>query len=128
MSLLNTITSYNVSRPYLRYIACTCKGGTVVEISGTGFGTSPASSGAVTVDGMDATVMSYSDTAITAILPSVPPGLYDVVVFVHNKGSSVTRFVCFFFVQSELGRNSTNILKYNYVMRVQPKMISFSRP
>ena len=104
-----------------------CKGGTVVEISGTGFGTTPASSGAVTVDGMDAAVMSYSDATITAILPSAPPGLYDVVVFVHNKGSSVTRLVGLFF-QSEPGRDSTNILKYNYVMRVQPKMICFSRP
>ena len=62
-------------------------GAHVLTISGTGFGSSMP---VVTLAAAPLTVISWSDTAIDALLPDIVPGGYNVVVARIDKGRVVT--------------------------------------
>ncbi|XP_064635838.1 fibrocystin-L-like [Lineus longissimus] len=64
-----TLTAVNVT-------SASVDGSTVIEIQGTGFGSYDSSVSLLTVGGVHAEIVSWTSTAIVAILPSVASGSY----------------------------------------------------
>ena len=56
-----------------------------LTITGAGFGDQPSSQG-LTLGNEALTVIFYNDTEITALLPNLPPGDYDLQIHVEDKG------------------------------------------
>ncbi|XP_013401885.1 LOW QUALITY PROTEIN: fibrocystin-L-like [Lingula anatina] len=82
------------------------QGGGNLTILGTGFGSTPSSSGAVRVGHFTTKIMSYNDTQIIVRLPPVSPGVHDFVVEVAPNGcadlrrNNIGNFTCNFEVDS----------------------------
>ena len=66
-------------------------GGTSLTISGSGFGVSADSSQAISVGGVAAGIVSYTDSEVEVALPALAPGSYPLVFAVTGKGNADVR-------------------------------------
>ena len=60
-------------------------GGATLTITGSGFGTA----GSLRIGTTDVATDEFTDTKVTAVLPSLPPGTYNVYLFKDSSGAAV---------------------------------------